>query len=729
MKKIELLAPAGSMDALRAAISAGADAVYLGGKMFGARAFSNNFGNEELVEAINYAHLRNVRVYVTTNTIIYDREVDNFLEYIEFLYKNNVDGLIMQDIGMMDIVRQKYPDIEIHASTQMHIHNLDGVKLLEKLGVKRTVLARETSIEEIKHIRENSKIELEIFIHGALCVSYSGECYMSTLAGNRSGNRGTCAQCCRERYTLLTKDNDLMTKLDDGYLLSTKDLNTLDNIGELIDLGVDSLKIEGRMKRPEYVYYVVSLYRKAIDSYINTGKVNITDEEIFNLKKLFNRGFTKGFIFNEDNNNFTNKFRPNHMGVPVGKVVKVKGKWVDIKLTDTVNIKDGIRFVGNTEDNGLNLNTFFINHELVKTAHSGDIISLEVNNGKVALDSEVLKTTDNEQIEELDKLIDNDKKIPLDMQVIIQKDKPLTIKLFSDKELTYESKYVPEKALKSPTSKERIIEQLSKLGNTIYNIRNIDVTLDDGLFVDIKEINELRRNAIDELDTLRLQRDPRMIKDYHVILPDFNQTNYKSVLVRTMNHYNQIKDANFDTIYMDSTLYNKIDDSRKVLKMPRVIKEYPSIDNEVMVGELGGITKFDHVDTDFSLNVTNSYSVAFLHSQGVKKVTLSYELTYEQVKDLIDNYHERYHKHPNLEVITYGYLEAMINKYNLFNKYKQDNLYLQDKFKNLYYIKDYGNYMIIYDNRIRNLKEDYYSIGVNSTRVELLKENDYSLYK
>src|SRR5574344_975532 len=509
MKKIELLAPAGSMDALRAAISAGADAVYLGGKMFGARAFSNNFGNEELVEAIKYAHLRNVRVYVTTNTIIYDREVDNFLEYIEFLYKNNVDGLIMQDIGMMDIVRQKYPDIEIHASTQMHIHNLDGVKLLEKLGVKRTVVVRETSIEEIKHIRENSKIELEIFIHGALCVSYSGECYMSTLAGNRSGNRGTCAQCCRERYTLLTKDNDLMTKLDDGYLLSTKDLNTLDNIGELIDLGVDSLKIEGRMKRPEYVYYVVSLYRKAIDSYINTGKVNITDEEIFNLKKLFNRGFTKGFIFNEDNNNFTNKFRPNHMGVPVGKVVKVKGKWVDIKLTDTVNIKDGIRFVGTSDDNGLNLNTFFINRELVKTAHSGDTISLEVNNGKVAVDSEVLKTTDNEQIEELDKLIDNDKKIPLDMQVIIKKDKPLTIKLFSDKELTYESKYVPEKALKTPTSKERIIEQLSKLGNTIYNIRDIDVTLDDGLFVDIKEINELRRDAINELDTLRLQRDPR----------------------------------------------------------------------------------------------------------------------------------------------------------------------------------------------------------------------------
>jgi len=195
---MELLSPAGNFECLTAAIEAGCDAVYLGGKLFGARAFSDNFDNEELVKAINYAHLYGVKVYVTVNTLIYEREVDKFLEYVDFLYKNNIDALIIQDIGMMDLIRKTYPDLELHASTQMHIHNIEGVKLVEKLGLKRAVLARETSIDTIKYIKENTNIELEIFVQGALCISYSGQCLMSALIGNRSGNRGSCAGCCRQ---------------------------------------------------------------------------------------------------------------------------------------------------------------------------------------------------------------------------------------------------------------------------------------------------------------------------------------------------------------------------------------------------------------------------------------------------------------------------------------------------------------------------------------------------
>ena len=205
MKKIELLAPAGDMTSLKMAIEAGADAIYLGGKNFGARAYSKNFDNTEIVEAINYAHLYGVKVYVTLNTLIYDKEVKDFLNYVEFLHKNNVDAVLLQDIGMLDYLRKVFPNLECHASTQMNIHNIDGIKMMEKFGVKRVVLSRELSFKQIKEIRNSSNIELEVFAHGALCISYSGNCLMSYFNGKRSANRGMCAGCCRLKYEVKEK--------------------------------------------------------------------------------------------------------------------------------------------------------------------------------------------------------------------------------------------------------------------------------------------------------------------------------------------------------------------------------------------------------------------------------------------------------------------------------------------------------------------------------------------
>ena len=338
LKKVELLSPAGNMECLKAAIAAGCDAVYLGGKMFGARAFSNNFNDEELIEAIKYAHIYGVRVYVTVNTIIYEHEVDRFMKYVDFLYKNNVDALIIQDIGMMDLIRKTYPNLELHASTQMHIHNIEGVKLVEKLGLKRVVLARETNIETIKYIKENTNIDLEIFVQGALCISYSGQCLMSALIGNRSGNRGSCAGSCRQKYNLIV-NNEKVNK--EEYLLSTKDLCALEDIGKLIDLGFLSFKIEGRMKSKEYVYMATKIYREAIDSYLENKMVNLKDLD--KLKFLFNRKYTKGFLFNEEN--ITNSYRPNHLGVEIGKVIKKSNNMITIKLTNDLSINDGIRIV------------------------------------------------------------------------------------------------------------------------------------------------------------------------------------------------------------------------------------------------------------------------------------------------------------------------------------------------------------------------------------------------
>ncbi|MBR0060702.1 MAG: U32 family peptidase, partial [Selenomonadaceae bacterium] len=282
---IELLAPAGSFEALRAAVEAGADAVYLAGEKFGARAYAENFEGEQLIKAVEFAHLRGVAVHVTVNTLIADEELDEFAEYLKFLRRANVDALLVQDLGAAALAKKFAPEIPLHASTQMTIHNSEGVKALAELGFTRAVLSRELTLEEIKKICRESPIETEIFIHGALCVCWSGQCLMSSLIGGRSGNRGRCAQPCRLPYELV--DERGKNLLNAGkYLLSPKDLNTLELLPKLIETGVTSLKIEGRMKRPEYVATVVKVYRDALDKKFSTP------EDMRKLAQIFNRDFT-----------------------------------------------------------------------------------------------------------------------------------------------------------------------------------------------------------------------------------------------------------------------------------------------------------------------------------------------------------------------------------------------------------------------------------------------------
>lgn len=257
----ELLAPAGSFEALVAAISNGADAIYLGMKKFGARAYASNFDEENLTNAIEYAHLRNVKIYVTMNTIVFEEEISDMEKMIDFLYTAGVDGIIIQDLAVLDYVTKHYPDLEAHCSTQMGIDSIEGAQLFKDLGAKRVVLARETPLEKIKQIKKTVHIPLEIFIHGALCVSYSGNCLMSGLIGYRSGNRGRCVGSCRKSYQLIDLTEN--KTYPPSYLLSMKDLNTIDFIDQLKE--IDSLKIEGRMKEPYYVANVVDSYRKALD--------------------------------------------------------------------------------------------------------------------------------------------------------------------------------------------------------------------------------------------------------------------------------------------------------------------------------------------------------------------------------------------------------------------------------------------------------------------------------
>lgn len=710
MNKVELLAPAGDFSCLKAAIEAGCDAVYIGGKLFGARAFSSNFTDDEIIKAINYAHLFGVKVYVTTNTLIYDKEVERFLEYISFLHKNNVDAVIIQDLGMLDLVRQTFPNLEVHASTQMHIHNLDGASFMKKLGVKRVVLARETSISKIKEIKEKTNIDIEIFIHGALCVSYSGQCLMSSLIGNRSGNRGTCAGSCRQSYSIVDENNNII--LNNKYPLSMKDLCSLENLKTLLDIGVTSLKIEGRMKSSSYVYTVVKLYRLAIDSYYKNNNIYIDEKELYNLKKIFNREFTKGFLFDEENNKVINMKRPNHQGVEIGKVINYKNNVATIKLNDEININDGLRIVGK-KDIGVNVNNFYINSKLVKTAKKGDIIIIKVND-KVEKDDKVLLTLDSKLNEEINNIISsNQRKVLVKAKFIAKEDKQITFELtdFINKVVVISENKVT-KALNKPITKEEIKEKLNKIKDTVYKYESLDIEIDDNIFIPLNIINDLKRKAFEELNNKRLYKIPYKRCEYKRNVKSYPKEKLLNILILKDEDIDSLK-KKYDYIYSSNNIDNTI------LLLPRVIDKYKeNYNKDVLVGDIGYFNKHKGCITDTSFNVVNSYTVAFLHSLGAERVTLSYELTKKQIEILINAYEERYKAHPNLELVVEGYEEVMISKFSLNKYFNNDKLYLKDRFNNLYKIKEKDNLMIIYNYKKRkDFNLSYYDIGINSLRI------------
>lgn len=665
MKKPELLSPAGNMECLKAAIQGGCDAVYLGGYAFGARSFAGNFSDEEMKEAITYAHLYGVKVYVTVNTLVYENEVPRFMDYIDFLYRNQVDAILVQDLGMMDLIRKTYPDFEMHASTQMHIHNLEGVKAVEKLGLKRAVLARETDIDMIREIKQNSHIELEIFVHGALCFCYSGQCLMSSMIGGRSGNRGTCAQCCRMPYTLYEDGKKIN---QDDYILSPKDLNSLEHIGKLIEIGVDSLKIEGRMKRPEYVYYVTHLYRKAIDEYIDKKTVTITQQEWDTLKKLFHREFTKGFLFHEKLEDWLNPTRPNHIGIPVGKVIQTKKGMVTCKLSYPVHQNDGIRILGTNEDNGCILNKIYKKQKLVNSGNVGDEITFYLK-GNFEVGDTLVLTSDESDLSMIQHWIQsNSRKVSIQGHITIQIGKPIIYHITDGiHEVTVTGHVEVMPAQNAPLSKERIQVQLEKLGDSIYTLETLTIDMDDLIFVPIQELNYLRRESTEKLNQARLYKRPYHKEAYQVEVQSYQEEPGYTVCIHDKTSYLAVKDKKIKQIYIeDEALYQECkEDPRVVFTLPRVMTKFEPKTGILQASELGSLFYYHPTYSNFSLNVTNSYTVAFLTNCGVKRVMLSMELTNAQIKELVEAYQTRYHCLPNLEYYLTKTPEVMITKFDL----------------------------------------------------------------
>lgn len=486
MPKVELLAPAGNLEVLKVAVDAGCDAVYLGGKNFGARSYANNFTDDELLEAIKYAHLRQVKVYVTINTIVFDKEWPQLHSYLELLTRLKVDAVIVQDLGVLDYIRQNFTQMVVHASTQMNVTNPSAAKFLQQLGVKRVILARETPLDVVKEIVDLG-IEVEVFCHGALCFSYSGNCLMSYLIGGRSGNRGECAQPCRKKYRLLENGVSLS---DFKALLSMKDLNTLAHIQELMSIGVTSLKIEGRMKSPEYVYTSVKAYRAAV----NGQDLSEYDKK---LKVTFNREFTSGYLFNMPNNELTNIFAVNHQGVKIGKVIQLDFGKVTILLNDSLRVGDAIRIL-NKEEVGFLVTKMTVHHEVVNQAESGETVTVYTNSTIISK-GDVVKTIDCSITKEIEEHVNINHVLHVRgyFRATIGSKMSLLLEC-NDVKVDVETEMLLEEAMK-PLDNDRIRDQLIKTNDPLLVVDNLKIDYDRKAFFKISDLNQIRRLAINKL--------------------------------------------------------------------------------------------------------------------------------------------------------------------------------------------------------------------------------------
>ena len=648
MKKIELLAPAGNLEILKVAIQAGANAVYLAGKNFGARSFSQNFTNDEMIEAVHYAHLRNAKVYITVNTIVYNEEFNELKEYIHFLYTINVDALIIQDLGVLRWIRMTYPDFEIHASTQMNIYDQNGALQLKNSGVKRVVLARETPLYIAQEIVKTG-IEVEIFIHGALCFCASGNCLMSFAIGKRSGNRGKCAQPCRKKYILL-EDGKQVTKA--SALLSMKDLNTISNMDEIIDSGVSSLKIEGRMKSKEYVYAVVKSYREIIDQYYQTKKIVV--DPIMNERLLvtFNRGFTKGYLFQEKNRLITNINRVNHQGIVIGKVIHGTRNFIEIKLTKDLSLKDAIRITGVNEI-GFVVNKMFINGMDVKIAKAGDIVKLFVQNS-IKIGAIVVKTKDSQIEREVISLLnqENMKEKIVAKLTIHYMQKPILELIKDDVKVVVMGKIITEFSNK-PMHTDFFCERLNKTKDTPFIFQKVIVDYDNQAYLSIKELNELRRNALEQLSKRINCNIKRENIPYYENpnTPTVSKNSTIEAIVHNKEQYAVCKELGIDVIYTDfeSQLKNK----------NRLMNDL----NEGLVQNLGNVSENSIISSYF--NVVNHEAVLFLMGKGANKVYLSNELEINQLKEFRD-----IAKRIDLGIMVYGKMDLMITKHCFISKAK-----------------------------------------------------------
>jgi len=506
IKKIkipELLAPAGGIESAIAAINAGADALYLGGKNFSARNLAQNFTQEELVSLIEYAALRRVKIYIAVNTLYKNDEIPQVLEFAKTMYQEGAAAFILQDPGLAYMIKQKCPAMEIHASTQMTVHSTSGVHFMESMGFSRVVLSRELSLNEVREINKAANIECEAFVHGALCISYSGQCLMSSLIGGRSGNRGRCAQICRTKYDLIKNGNDICVKnnthteagtcIKSGYLLSPKDMMTIEMLGDIVATGVSSLKIEGRMKSPEYVYLVTKAYRWQLDN-IKAGKpADISKDQLQDLLQIFNRGGSSstGYYNTYAGLSMMSTVTPKSTGVLVGMVVSYKNGRCKIKFNKNMVPGDGIEIWTSRGKH--------VGKGVERVISTGETFEFSLEGG-IEKGNEVYKSYDKKLISDVKKeMAAVEKKVYVcgEIEAVIGAELKLSLSRDGHNVRVTATGDIVEAAQRAPMSKDEIIRQISKTGNTPYILKFEKANIDENIFVSKSALNQLRRAALE----------------------------------------------------------------------------------------------------------------------------------------------------------------------------------------------------------------------------------------
>lgn len=704
-KKLELLAPAGSWEALEAAVNAGADAVYMGGKAFGARAYASNFDQKEMARAVYFAHMHRVRLYITVNTLVDDSELEELADYLLFLNNVGVDGIIVQDMGVIRLARRLVPQLPLHASTQMTLTNSSGVDFAAVAGMERSVLARELSLKEIQAACSRGS-EIETFIHGALCVCYSGQCLMSSLIGGRSGNRGRCAQPCRLPYKLLNgKGEDMLAGKDAGqYLLSPKDMNTLAILPQMIEAGVVSYKIEGRMKRPEYVAVVVDAYRRAMDSYL-AGDYQVPPEDLANIEQIFNRDFTTAYLTNRPGKEMMSDRRPNNRGVLIGRVAKLdkQRNKASVKLEKELHLGDGLEFwvsVGGRV--GTTVTSMLLNGKNVEAAGAGQQVVIDVPNG-VRLNDRVFRTLDSRLMAYAQQFFGPDAKrrIPVDAVVTARLGQPMTVTLTDDEGNTGcgETDFIVEAARKRALDDDVVRKQIDRLGTTEYFLNSLRFEHDEGVMVPMSEMNEARRMACESLDAARLAAFAPARQAVHKYDEPLQPKAHKragasSVLTvhcDSLGKVNAALRAGAERILFGGDCFNhqlpSNEDYVKAAELcrktgrqlafatPRIVKEaqlgyfdklfalWQQLEPDLVYINNNGLWPLGRkyaglkLAADMSLNIFNSQALQFWQENGAVAAVLSPELTMAQVEHLAAV------SPLPLECMIQGRLEMMVSEY------------------------------------------------------------------
>ena len=768
--RVEILAPAGSMECLKAAIAAGADAVYTGGALFGARAYAHNLTEEELLEAIDYVHLHGRRLYLTVNTLIKDREMEKQMyDYLLPYYRQGLDAVIVQDIGLFRFIRKHFPDLPIHASTQMTLTGVDGAKFLEKEGAQRIVTSRELSMAEVKKIADETELEIESFVHGALCYCYSGQCLFSSFIGGRSGNRGQCAQPCRLLYRTPEAKRP-------QYLLSLKDICTLELIPEMIESGIYSFKIEGRMKKPEYAAAVAFQYRKYADLYLKyyeecpaeedpaayaMKKYRVREEDRQMLLDLYNRGgFHTGYYHTQNGREMISLNRPNHAGVPAVKVLAKKGRNVTAKALTDLYPQDIIELPMRKGREKAD------NYTCKDVVRKGMNVQIPVfADTPFKMDEIWMRTRNSTLIDTLREEFVNGKikeRICGTFRLYPQEKATLTVKC-RDAEITVAGEKAQE-ALSQPMSRERIEKQLRKTGNTEFEFSFLKAEIGEKVFLPMQSLNELRREALETLEKVICEKYRRSgeVKD-----PEEDKTELSmeeeilsgwTASVRTAEQMEVIlEEEAIGRIYADCTMFPRIWEKDSYVEwitkvhaagkeiylvMPyifreRTRKQYEAAYNRIFGAGWDGILIANYesfaflkehgytgrIMTDYNLYEFNQESRKFWKEKGVFEFTAPVELTERELQDL---------RVKDGEVIVYGYLPMMISagciqKTTRGCLKKSGQTTITDRYRNPFVVKnecDYCynilyNYVPLY---LGDRMEEVYQIGPGRIRLMFTTE-------